>query len=137
MQTSLCFLSMDNKVFAASLAGLNEKHCIPVPRLQYGAAGHIHPPNGLIIENYLERAPDTSFKAKKLPKIAGETCAPPTGGRRVGSFTNMRNTPWARKPRKNKGPNAWFLDGPRKKKKAPSSSNPISAAPSKTFPRQD
>ena len=90
---------------AASLAGLNEKHCITVPRLQYGAAGNIHRPNGLVIENYLKRAPDASFKANKLPKLL-VNLAPTNVSRTVASLTNMHTPPGP--DQRNTGPNACF-----------------------------
>jgi hypothetical protein len=90
---------------ATSLAGLSAKHCITVPRLQYGSGGHIQRPDGLVIANYLKRAPFDSFKANKLPKLL-VNLAPVNESRVVASLTNMHTPPGP--DQRNTGPNACF-----------------------------
>ena len=94
-----------NKTISAVFELLEKYHCVTVPRIQFGSAGHVQRPDGLTIRAFQQRTTGHFFKSNRYPKLV-VNLHPRNASLRFQQLTNMHTPPG--KSQRNRGPNPCF-----------------------------
>ena len=63
------FPGYQQKTLPEIFENLSDYHCVTVPRMQFGAAGHIKRPRDLTIRSFQQRSAGNFFKSNRYPKL--------------------------------------------------------------------